>query len=132
MTIYTLLESPEFQIVSGLFIGASAVAVVASNSLLYYKLKRGDYNQALKDWSLKVRKRDKRCLICGSRKELHAHHLFDKSTYPIFSLQLWNGRTMCKRCHMKFHEWKGGAWGSCTPIDYYKFKALVSLRLIKI
>ena len=42
----------------------------------------------LSEWADKIIKRDKKCVICGTKKELEAHHVFkvnnqDKIYYSI-------------------------------------------------
>ena len=53
-------------------------------------------------WSICVRFRDKKCAMCGSTENLHAHHCLvpkSKSTGVRFLLE--NGIALCYRCHMK-------------------------------
>ena len=85
----------------------------------------------LRKWSLGVRRAAFfRCDVCGykhawhrKRRELHAHHLRDKSTYPNDALDLDNGVCVCEDCHDRFHdEYMGGSWKTCTPEDYIRFK----------
>lgn len=54
----------------------------------------------LKDWSLKIRGRDKKCMSCGSKKNLHAHHVISKFYRPHLAYNLDNGITLCKQCHV--------------------------------
>ena len=55
----------------------------------------------LKEWSLKVRARDNFiCLNCSSRKNLHAHHMVSKFYLPKYAFTLYNGITLCKKCHL--------------------------------
>ena len=71
-------------------------------------------------WQKEVKKRDKNCQHCRSKKELEAHHiipivmLFEK--YKITNRdearncpELWdikNGLTLCRRCHYKLDNRK--------------------------
>ena len=53
-------------------------------------------------WSICVRFRDKKCMMCGTTENLHAHHCLvpkSKSTGTRFMLE--NGIALCYRCHMK-------------------------------
>ena len=50
-------------------------------------------------WSLKVRKRDGRCIRCGSIKYLEAHHILAKNEYPKYAYKVRNGATLCIKCH---------------------------------
>ena len=55
----------------------------------------------LKDWSLKIRRRDGfSCKNCNSKKNLHAHHLVSKFYMPKYAFTLYNGITLCRKCHL--------------------------------
>uniref|UniRef100_A0A6M3ISN5 Putative HNH endonuclease n=1 Tax=viral metagenome TaxID=1070528 RepID=A0A6M3ISN5_9ZZZZ len=56
-----------------------------------------------KNWRYKVFKRDNFiCQDCNQKgKKLHPHHIFEKSKYPNFIFKVWNGRTLCSKCHKK-------------------------------
>lgn len=58
-------------------------------------------------WSLAVRKRDKRCLLCGKTTGLQAHHWIKRKAQG--NKTRWamdNGITLCYYCHM-FRAHKG-------------------------
>jgi len=57
-------------------------------------------------WALSVKQRDDyKCRICGSRKDVNAHHIIavknDKEHQ--FTLKIENGITLCGRCHGMAH-----------------------------
>jgi hypothetical protein len=54
-------------------------------------------------WRKKVFERDNyTCQKCGKRGgELHPDHIKQFAYYPELRFELSNGRTLCKRCHMK-------------------------------
>ena len=55
-------------------------------------------------WSSFIRLRDNhRCVMCGSTRELHAHHIWRKTTYPKGRLEPGNGITLCEKCHAVPH-----------------------------
>lgn len=57
----------------------------------------------LRDWSLKVRERDSfQCLNCSSSKKVHAHHMVSKYYMPKYAYTLYNGITLCKKCHLGY------------------------------
>jgi len=58
----------------------------------------------LSEWSRTVRKRDKKCLKCGSKQKLEAHHIYPKSIYPRMWLRVDNGVTLCKKHHRVSNE----------------------------
>ena len=82
-------------------------------SILVKEIRRGLF---YREWRMSVYRRDFfQCTQCGSRKDIHAHHLtsftFLIYKYGIKSIEeaencaeLWdinNGRTLCKKCHEK-------------------------------
>lgn len=63
-----------------------------------------------KIWRKLVFKRDKyTCVWCGQiGGELHADHIKQFAFYPELRLDLNNGRTLCKPCHMKTDSYLKG------------------------
>lgn len=56
-------------------------------------------------WSQKVRQRDNcKCVVCGSKENLQAHHLLEKHYYPQFANNVDNGITLCRKCHRAAHN----------------------------
>ncbi len=55
------------------------------------------------EWRTAVFERDDyTCRDCGQHGgELNAHHMFQWSTHELFRYLLWNGITLCKKCHKK-------------------------------
>jgi hypothetical protein len=62
--------------------------------------RTSEYHQ----WRNSVIKRDKKCVVCGKDKELHAHHIKPFAKYPELRTVLSNGITLCKTCHRKMHR----------------------------
>lgn len=57
-----------------------------------------------KEWSISVQERDGyKCVECGSRFKLQAHHIQPKSKYPELRHDLNNGITLCILCHAEKH-----------------------------
>jgi len=57
-----------------------------------------------RDWRTKVLKRDGyRCVRCGTRRDLHAHHIKPWAKYPKQRYLVANGETLCLKCHQKRH-----------------------------
>ena len=68
-------------------------------------------------WSLAVRKRDKKCLLCGSSDNLQAHHAIVRRGSKSTRWILENGITLCVGCHIyKLH----GRQQDGLFIDKYK------------
>jgi len=55
----------------------------------------------LGQWSAAIKARDGRCLLCGIRKNLHAHHIYRVTDDVSKCYDLENGATLCKKCHEK-------------------------------
>jgi len=68
-----------------------------------FKVDSRTFRYALDSWSKVIRKRDKKCQLCGSTKELVAHHILYKSKFPELSLNINNGITLCRKCHLETH-----------------------------
>lgn len=58
----------------------------------------------LSDWAEQVINRDRNCVVCGSKKNLEAHHVFKVNMYDDAYLDLNNGITLCHSCHEKYHS----------------------------
>ena len=54
-------------------------------------------------WAKLVKKRDKCCILCGTDKNLQAHHIISR----IHNKTRWvldNGVTLCSNCHNDYHS----------------------------
>ena len=87
------------------------------------KLNRAMYKRRTMDNST--------CCNCGYNKnvpllnrEIHVHHMYDKSTYKGLKYKVKYMRTLCERCHINsFHsDWMGSTRVSCTWWNYYKWR----------
>ena len=64
-----------------------------------------EYKWALLSWSKTVKKLDNHmCKLCDSKENLNSHHLYPKSEFPKLSLEVDNGITLCKKCHIEIHN----------------------------
>lgn len=68
------------------------------------KRKNGFKNQA---WAALVKERDKKCTVCGSVYDLHAHHIKPYKNHPELRLDVNNGTTLCGSCHRDWHKKNG-------------------------
>jgi len=58
-----------------------------------------------KEWITKVLQRDLyRCRWCHVTDNLVAHHIKSWEEYPELRVDLENGMTLCKACHMRHHK----------------------------
>ena len=73
--------------------------------------KRNNYKY--RQWRQKVIDRDKKCVVCGSKENLHVHHIKNFAQYPMLRFDENNGITMCKLCHRKLHYGKEKENGRC-------------------
>ena len=72
---------------------------------LEFNMNSLEYKSALYQWAKSVKKRDNHtCQNCGSKQNLHAHHIKTKKEYPKLSLDIDNGITKCERCHVEIHH----------------------------
>lgn len=92
--------------------------------------KTKEYRQ----WKARVIRRDKHCIICGSHKNRHAHHLENGAHNPDLRFDESNGVCLCKHCHMNFHcNYKKSYRCKCTQDDFLNFLELIKyLKTINI
>jgi len=77
-------------------------------------------------WRMQVIRRDKKCVICGSRKHRNAHHIADGSNHKDLRFDVDNGITLCRNCHTQFHcNYKKSFRYKCTKDDWLNFTQLV-------
>jgi hypothetical protein len=58
----------------------------------------------LAKWSEAVRAKYGKCQKCGSHRNLHAHHIKQKSIHPKYAYTISNGTCLCRKCHMDLHK----------------------------
>lgn len=77
------------------------------------KFKKNIFNaDKLSEWAKKVKIKDNfKCFACGSRGYLHSHHIMPKGKYFKHAYSVWNGVTLCKKCHVGSR----GVHGKKTP-----------------
>lgn len=71
------------------------------------------------DWRKKIIGRDGKCVCCGHDKHLEAHHLFGYKENPNLAVNEYNGVTLCKFCHDKYHSVYG--LKDINPVDFMNF-----------
>jgi len=77
-------------------------------------------------WRVLVIRRDKVCIICGSRKHRQAHHLDHASYFPAKRFDKDNGVCLCSKCHSIFHnKFIGSTRKKCTKKDFERFKVVL-------
>jgi len=60
---------------------------------------------ALEKWRVAVKNRDNHtCQLCGSGESVIAHHIKDTYDFPALSLDMQNGMTLCRTCHINLHH----------------------------
>jgi 5-methylcytosine-specific restriction endonuclease McrA len=68
-------------------------------------LKKARASTTYKVWRKDVLKRDNHCCQkCGSRLNLHVHHILPFSKYPELRFEITNGITLCAWCHIEEHR----------------------------
>lgn len=59
------------------------------------------YRQAV-EWRRLVKQRDRhRCTVCGGRGDLQVHHIIPATVCSALRFEVWNGLTLCERCHAR-------------------------------
>lgn len=80
---------------------------------------RSTVRKRLSEWSLAIRTRDSHtCALCGrstqsdSTLRLNAHHILPKKFFPDVQFEMWNGVSLCPKCHTfgKFSAHKNGVF----------------------
>jgi 5-methylcytosine-specific restriction endonuclease McrA len=70
----------------------------------FYKNAKERRTYEYQQWRKFVIDRDKKCVMCGSKNDLHAHHIKEFSKYPELRTDISNGIALCKKCHIKIHK----------------------------
>lgn len=55
-----------------------------------------------------LHKYGKKCMVCGSRKKIEAHHIDPKGEGGSDDIE--NGILLCHRCHVQAHRGKFSRW----------------------
>jgi 5-methylcytosine-specific restriction endonuclease McrA len=76
-------------------------------------------------WRVAVIRRDKACIVCGSRKRRQAHHIKNGSHHASERFNIANGATLCYKCHMNYHTNFNRSYRVKTTL--YNFKNFQSL-----
>lgn len=62
-------------------------------------------NTQYRRWKQAVLERDNyTCTRCGSKENLHVHHIKSFSEFPELRYDVNNGATLCKECHRMEHK----------------------------
>ena len=78
-------------------------------------------------WRVAVIRRDKGCVICGSKKQRQAHHLFNGKHHPSLRFDASNGVVLCKFHHTLLHcDYKNSFREVCTKKDFKNFVQLLT------
>ena len=77
-------------------------------------------------WVANCIRRDKVCLICGSRQQRQVHHILDGSNHPKTRFDISNGVTLCRKCHTTFHcDFKNSFREKTSKKDWDNFISLI-------
>ena len=74
---------------------------------MWYEERRGP--RIPKDWSARIRRRDGKCVICGTTERLCAHHIVPVAEDPKLQADENNGITLCHKCHASMRSRKASA-----------------------
>lgn len=78
-------------------------------------------------WRAQVIMRDKRCVICNSIKNRHAHHVNSASYFKELRFDIDNGVCLCSACHTNYHCQFNRSYR--TKCDEYNFMNFVKLSI---
>ena len=56
------------------------------------------------EWAEFIIERDEKCVVCKTKKDLEAHHVFHVNPKDKIYYDINNGVTLCNDCHNKYHE----------------------------
>lgn len=73
-------------------------SIIMDNAVV---LDRND--KLVRQWKKEVLERDGKCMECGSKDNLHAHHISHWADDPVNRINIKNGITLCKDCHAMEH-----------------------------
>jgi 5-methylcytosine-specific restriction endonuclease McrA len=75
-------------------------------------------------WAKAVKVRDDfTCQICDVRGVyLEAHHIWSWNEFPELRFDLDTGRSLCLRCHTRFHDQFG--YGNNTEFQYKQYEEI--------
>lgn len=88
-------------------------------------------------WQKSVFKRDRyKCVLCGKKRGLNAHHIESWDRHPFLRYEVKNGVTLCGYaggCHNRFHDIYGKGKNTRFQLDdfmrTYYGKSLAELKL---
>jgi len=82
-------------------------------------------SQAYRVWAYMVKK-NKRCVVCGTIKNRHAHQKNHADTFPEQRFDEENGVYMCAKCHRQYHcNYHRSFSEACTEYDFKNFLSLM-------
>jgi len=78
-------------------------------------------------WRVKCIRRDKVCVVCGSRQNRHVHHLESGAYNPELRFDPDNGVVLCGHHHLgTFHGlYKGSTRKKTTKKDFIHFMKMI-------
>jgi len=67
-----------------------------------------------KEWRKAVYKRDFwKCKVCGSKKNINAHHIYNGSENSCLRFNINNGITLCEKHHIQLHKYTSSFIQEC-------------------
>jgi len=98
---YTPFIFGDFSIENGVITFCAGYRVIADLT----KLLRPRVTSEYKSWRKSVlNKSGYKCDGCGTRKNLHVHHIEPVKNVPRKIVDVNNGITLCARCHRDWHK----------------------------
>lgn len=69
-------------------------------------------------WGKQMLERYDKCAICGSKKELEPHHVFETQYHDEFHNSISNGLVLCHDCHHEYHQQNYGNINLKSLLDF--------------
>ena len=72
---------------------------------IYSEYEKWKNSSAGRKWKKSIYERDNfKCVHCSSGKNIVAHHIKKFKIFKHLRIDILNGKTLCRKCHIKLHK----------------------------